>query len=78
MGTVVDKFLAAPANSNASGGATQVGVVQAMMNYMNAYEAWAAAGFPTGSLKNTAKTAQSTMMDLASGLYNNPAETACP
>jgi len=73
---IVAQFLAAPNNPNAmnpTGNQQQVLVVQAMMNYMDAYEAWAAANFPrTGPnayLLDNARTAQSAMMTAVWGLY---------
>jgi type II secretory pathway pseudopilin PulG len=48
-------FLAAPANSNALSGATQARVTQDMINYLNAYDAWAASGtFPAANAQYTA------------------------
>jgi hypothetical protein len=46
--SIVTNFLAAPANMG-SGASNQSGVVLAMINYMNAYDAWAAPSLPIPS-----------------------------
>ncbi len=70
---LIPSFLAAPPNPGSS--TTQLQVLTSMLNYMNAYSAWAAAGFPKPSaLYNTANTTQATMMNNVVGLYTpNPA-----
>jgi hypothetical protein len=80
IGSVVSKFLAAPGNS-AAGASTQAQVVQAMRDYMDAYEAWAASNFSNNGLKSTAVTKQDLMMTAVQNLYKGsyyPPEVACP
>jgi type II secretory pathway pseudopilin PulG len=77
---VVSAFLAAPTNSVA-GAASQSQVVQSMIDFMNAYYAWASAGFPGTKQKpdatyyTPAKNAQQAMMNAAKQLYANPIPT---
>ncbi len=71
--SIVANFLAAPANGQALGTpqATQTLVVQDMINYLNAYDAWAASGLsPASPLYGTALTVQATMMTDINNLIN--------
>jgi len=63
IGSVVEKFLAAPYNSRAEYTNRQQGIIVSnMMLYMDAYRAWASAGFPSGSLRNAATASQGDMV----------------
>lgn len=68
-----DFFLMALLNSNARNGATPQSVVNALIDYMNAYIAWANAGFDKRSPTYTAlQNAQSLLDSQTSGLIWNP------
>jgi hypothetical protein len=77
---VVSAFLAAPTNTVA-GAASQAQVVQSMIDFMNAYYAWASAGFPGNkqhpdpTYYTPAWNAQQTMMTKVKQLYANPIPT---
>jgi prepilin-type N-terminal cleavage/methylation domain-containing protein len=74
VGTVVDKFLAAPPNLNPfvpHGTDQQRWVVTNMMAFMAAYDNWAGNNFPPGALKNTTSAKQQAMMDVVMGLFAN-------
>jgi hypothetical protein len=82
VASTVDKFLAAPANLRAANGASQQAlIVQAMQDYLDAYQKWAGAGFPNGALKTMAGQKQTAMMTAVQGLYqanlNNPTNVPC-
>jgi prepilin-type N-terminal cleavage/methylation domain-containing protein len=82
VASTVDKFLAAPANLRAANGANQQAlIVQAMQDYLDAYQNWAGAVFPNGALKTTAGQKQTAMMTAVQGLYqanvNNPTNVPC-
>ena len=82
IGSVVDKFLAAYQNPRAPTN-QQVTVVQSMVNYMNAYGTWAAAGFPRAGNNPPAymSAAQSAMRTAVQTLYQGayyPNEVPCP
>src|SRR6185369_5109463 len=73
LGSVVDKYLDAPENTNAAnttvtnsvrwtGISQQSVVVSNMTAYMQAYTNWAAAGFPNNSLKATARAIEANMV----------------
>ena len=79
IGTVVDKFLKAPTNPSAPAN-QQPAVVQTMMDFMDAYEAWAKGAdgiyntgddFPPGNggLRGAAITKQGLMMTAVQNLY---------
>jgi len=58
IATVVDKYLSSPGNPLARNGTNQQAVVVAKMQaFLDAYNAWADAGFPNGALKNAAQDA---------------------
>lgn len=89
IGNIVDRFLRAPNNTNPNVSPTQqIDIVQAMMEYMEAYRNWENAGFPTSppNLLDTAEDKQQAMMLLVQGLYqygggaNNyaPPQVDCP
>jgi prepilin-type N-terminal cleavage/methylation domain-containing protein len=73
---LVPSFLAAPAHpAPTSSTKTQQQVFDCMIAYMNAYTAWADDGFSSTTLRNTAITAQTTMMTAIEGLYTpNPGQ----
>ncbi len=77
LGAVVQQFLNATPNVNAAnpvGNAQQVLIVNDMLNYMQNYNAWAAAGYPSPSAqKTTLISIQSTMMNDIDGIYNGNA-----
>jgi hypothetical protein len=79
--TVTD-FLQTFLNPNAAAGSSPSALVQAMINYMNAYNDWAASSFNNSLLKSNASSAQVQMMSVLQGLYsfpaNPPVEVACP
>jgi type II secretory pathway pseudopilin PulG len=83
IGTIVDRFLRAPINPNAANPSTQQPtIVQAMMDYMQAYENWEASNFTDSGLRSIAVAKQDAMMTAVQGLYKYPsyvpAEIACP
>jgi translation elongation factor EF-1beta len=57
-------------------------VVQAMMDYMQAYQNWEAIGFGNNALRTAALAAQDAMMDAVQEQYkdpqNTPPEVICP
>jgi hypothetical protein len=80
LGSVVDKYLEAPENTNAfnttftnsmryTGISQQSVVVSNMIAYMKAYTNWAAAGFPNNSLKTTARSISDNMLIAVKGQY---------
>lgn len=87
VASIVDQYLASPPNPNAfrTNGApangAQITVVQTMMDFMNAYEAWAAANFPSGTLWDTAKVKQAAMKTAVQAQYQGndyfPPEVPC-
>jgi hypothetical protein len=94
LGSVVDKYLEAPENTNAMYTLTnnahgntnsfvtqQSVVVSNMIAYMRAYTNWAGAGFPNNSLKTTADNIQKAMKAAVQGQYlsgGNPDFLAYP
>ncbi len=68
--SIVANFLAAPVNSQATGGATAQLVVTDMISYLQAYDAWALGNFTSTPLYNNAVAAQSTMMTAINNLIN--------
>jgi prepilin-type N-terminal cleavage/methylation domain-containing protein len=73
---LVPSFLAAPAHPlPTSATKTQQQVFDSMITYMNAYTAWANGGFSSATLRDTAISAQTTMMAAIEGLYTpNPGQ----
>jgi len=83
LGSIVDKYLNAPENTNAMytltnnahGNTNSIKqasvVVSNMIAYMAAYTNWAAAGFPNNSLKSTALSIQDNMVTAVRGQYDN-------
>ena len=88
LGAVVQQFVNATPNVNAanpSGNAQQAIIVNDMLNYMQNYNTWAAAGYPSPSAQKTALISiQSTMMNDIAGIYAGaggayfPATSSCP
>jgi hypothetical protein len=83
IGTIVDRFLRAPHNPVAQNTTNQqVIVVQAMMEYMQAYQDWEAVGFGNNAWRTAALAKQDAMMDAVQGLYKHPSysppEVICP
>src|SRR6266540_2661240 len=82
IASVVDKFMSAPYNTRAAYTNRQQGIIVTnMMNYMDAYRVWAAAGFPNGGLKTTVNDRQQDMVLSVRQLFEanawNPNE-GCP
>ena len=69
--SIVTNFLAAPANSG-TGASNQQGVVMAMINYMNAYDSWAASKFTNSAFYNTAVSNQVILKKAVDGLCCDP------
>lgn len=69
--SIVTNFLAAPPNYG-SGASNQAGVVQAMIDYMNAYDAWAGSKFTNTTFYNTAVAKQAILAKAANGLCCSP------
>jgi type II secretory pathway pseudopilin PulG len=83
IGTIVDRFLRAHNNPRATSPASQqLNIVNAMMDYMQAYQNWEAVGFGNKPERTTALNMQDAMMLAVQGLYkdpgNDPPEVACP
>lgn len=75
-----DLFLASPWNKNAADGIRQYHLVDAMIDFMDAYEVWANLGtWPKGSDPSyqAVKNAQTEMSALAIDLMNSPIEGFC-
>ena len=84
IASVVDRYLAAYPNVHAQNGTNQQAiVVQKMIDFMDRYGDWVAAGFPTNSTAATyvaAKSAQDAMKTAVQGQYlgsYNPTEVPC-
>src|SRR5207244_148348 len=77
LGSIVDKYLEAPENTNALNTLSKTGVTQQsvvvsnMVAYMSAYNAWANAGFPNNSLKSTAASIQVNMKNAVQAQYKS-------
>jgi type II secretory pathway pseudopilin PulG len=83
IGSIVDRYLRAPHNPTATyTNDHQMVVVQAMMDYMQAYQNWEAIGFGNNALRTAALAAQDAMMDAVQEQYkdpqNTPPEVICP
>ena len=94
LGSIVDKYLDAPENTNAMYTLTNNGhgntnsmtqqsvVVSNMVAFMTAYTNWAASGFPNNSLKTTANSMQALMVTNVQGQFlkntYTPYPTVCP
>jgi prepilin-type N-terminal cleavage/methylation domain-containing protein len=68
---IVTNFLAAPKNYG-TGASNQIDVVQSMIDYMNAYDAWAGSNFTNSTLKNAAIAKQGVMTRAVNGLCCSP------
>src|SRR6185503_7193345 len=84
IASVVDRYLAAYPNRQAQNGTNQqVVVVQSMINFMDRYNDWAAAGFPSGSASTlvAVQNAQVAMKNAVQGQYlknsYNPTQVNC-
>lgn len=76
IGSIVDKYLAAPPNPNAQYGAQQQSlVVSNMMAYFDAYDAWADSNFTDNTKKTTARNVQANMLAAVQGQYLNGGNT---
>lgn len=69
--SIVTNFLASPANMG-SGASNQQGVVQAMINYMSSYDAWAGSKFTNSGYYSTAVSNQLVLKKAVDGLCCNP------
>jgi hypothetical protein len=83
IGTIVDRFLRAPANPNPNvPGNQQVISVQRMMEYFQAYETWEGVGFGNNAQRDAALNAKDAMMAAVQGIYKSPnyhpPQVACP
>ena len=84
IASVVDRYMAAYPNVRAQNGTNQQAVVvQSMINFMDRYDDWAAAGFPTNSAPTyvAVQNAQVAMKTAVQGQYiangYNPNEVPC-
>ena len=81
LGSIVDKYLAAPENPNALNTIATTGiqeqslVVSNMVAYMNAYNAWADSNFTDNNLKSTAVAIQVNMVAAVQGQYQNSGQS---
>jgi len=71
IASMVDRYLAAYPNVNAQNGTNQQAVVvQSMINFMDKYDDWSAAGFPaSGSSRTAVQDAQVAMKNAVQGQY---------